>query len=123
MQLKIIGLNMWRSGQLFDNIQAFIAKEQPDILALQEVYHSEDQPPLKEWQSISSLARILGYPHYVFNPAFSAVTEDTAQRVQNGNAILSKFPITSSQSVFYDRPYEANLQLTPGDYKIGRAHV
>lgn len=115
MKLKIICLNMWRGGALFDNIKSFITQEKADLLALQEVYHAEDEPPQQQWHNISALARILGYPHYAFNPAFSQKREGQ-KRVQNGNAILSKFPISSSTSTWYDKNYQANLPEILGDY-------
>lgn len=115
MNLKVICLNMWLGGKLFDEIQAFISEEQADILALQEVYQSEEESPKEAWHTIGGLAKILGYPYYAFTPAFSK--REAEQRVQMGNAILSRFPIQSSLATFYDRPYNGHLNITEGDYR------
>ncbi len=104
MNLKVVCLNMWLGGKLFENIQPFIAGENADILCLQEVYQSENSPLKQPWHAVGELANILGYKYYAFAPAFAEEVED-GYRVQFGNAILSKYPIQKSQAVFFDVPY------------------
>src|SRR3989344_339163 len=126
MKLKFICLNMWFGGKLFENIQAFIAEENPDILCLQEVYQAEVADLKQPWHAVSNLAKILGYEHYAFVPAFAEEVE-TGYRVQFGNAIISRYPIKKSQSVFYDVPYNGNwhpatrddIQYTPRNLQHG----
>lgn len=91
-------------GELYKNVQAFIAQEQSDIIALQEVYNTEEYPPLKAWHVVGSLARSLGYKYHAFAPACGKTTLKGA-KVLNGNAILSRYPIRSAPVVFYDVPY------------------
>jgi endonuclease/exonuclease/phosphatase family metal-dependent hydrolase len=114
MQLKVICLNLWLGGKLFDNIKEFIAQEKADIIALQEVYHAETDPPEQEWHIVGNLARIFGYEHFAFVPAFGR-TEPSGFRILNGNAVFSKFPIKSSTATFYDVPMNTIYPENPED--------
>ncbi len=117
MKLKVICLNVWYGGRLFDNIKAFIAQENADILALQEVYQAEHYSPQEPWHAVASLALDLGYEYYVFAPAFAREIEN-GQRVQFGNAILSHYPIQTGKAMFYDLPYNSQyVDIPPGDYQ------
>lgn len=115
MKIKVICLNLWQGGNLFENIKSFIAEEKAGMLALQEVH---DAPPASEaaWHSVGALARILGYQHYAFAPAFAKEIPN-GHTLQRGSAILSKFPILSSKAIFYDVPFNAAFTETPGDYR------
>lgn len=107
---------MWFGGKLFDNIKEFVTTENADILGLQEVYNSEEFPLGEDWHLVKSLAKILGYPYFAFAPAFGEVGK-SGQRVQNGNAVLSKYPIQSSNAKFYDHPYRILFEVKEGDYR------
>jgi endonuclease/exonuclease/phosphatase family metal-dependent hydrolase len=116
MKLKLMCLNLWNGGELFETIKDFIGQEKADIVALQEVWHAETHPPHKKWHIVSELTRLLGYKHYAFAPG-SGRTIEGGVRVQQGNAILSQFPIQSSETIFYDLPYDGVYTDTPGDYQ------
>lgn len=114
MKIKVICLNLWVGGKLFDNIKTFIAQENPDILGLQEVYQVEDNPE-NPWHMVAKFAEILAYPYYAYNPAFSKIED--GKRIQMGNAIFSRFPIKSSISTPFGFPYNGAFTLTKGDYR------
>lgn len=116
MKLKVICLNLWQGGKLFENIKPFIAGENAHILALQEMHHAEEHPPQEAWRLIGVLARTLGYQYYAFAPAFAKAVQ-SGHKSRKGNAILSRFPITSSSAIFYDVPYNGTFTETPGDYR------
>ena len=81
---------------------AFLKKEQPDILAVQEVY--ED--------TIASLAQELGLPYTDYAPALIRETLN----ITEGNGVLSRFPIKKSEITFFDKPFgPAKDQKTPQD--------
>lgn len=117
MKVKVICLNMWLGGKLFENVQQLMKRENAHILCLQEVHHAESLPPQEKWHVISELANILGYSQYAFAPATGVLLED-GSRIQFGNAILSKLPIKSSFSIFYDVPYNGMNRRTPDDYRF-----
>lgn len=126
MKLKVICLNMWLGGKLFGSIQPFIERENADILCLQEVYQAENSPLQQPWHAVGELASILGYKYFAFAPAFSEEVEP-GYRVQFGNAILSKYSIKNSQSIFYDISYNGSwkplsqeeIQFTPRNLQHG----
>lgn len=108
---------MWLGGKLFENIAAFIAAQRPDILCLQEVYNAETYPVDTKWHHVGSLATMLGFSHYAFNPAFTRL-EPSGFRMQNGNAVLSNLPIKSSVSTFFDVPFNGSYIEKPGDFQL-----
>lgn len=116
MKIKLVCLNVWFGGKLFDEIQAFIAHENADIVALQEVYHAEDYPPEQEWHMVSALARLLNYPYFAYAPAFGKIW-DNGRRTQSGNALLSRHPFRTALSTWFDVPYNGFYQETKGDYQ------
>jgi hypothetical protein len=42
MKIKVVCLNLWQGGNLFDGILKFLEAEDADILLLQEVYNASD---------------------------------------------------------------------------------
>ena len=44
--------------------------------------------------------------------------ETTEGKVDRGNAILSRFPITKTNDIFYDRPYGVYSENRPQDFPI-----
>ena len=96
MKIKFICLNLWLGGFLYDAILDFLSKEKPDVIAMQEVFNS----------SLKVLKAELGYKYASFAPAFLEKTKDW--QVEWGNAVLSKFPIITTKTTFYDIPYGKN---------------
>ncbi|MCL4374596.1 endonuclease/exonuclease/phosphatase family protein [Patescibacteria group bacterium] len=103
MSIKFITLNLWRGGLLFDGIIKFIKKENPDILALQEVNNGNDHHRKKNEQTLTIFQRQFDYYHCFFSPAFSDQRKNGA--IPNGNAVFSRYPIVSGQTIFYDVPF------------------
>lgn len=89
------------------NMLAFIRGQNPDILALQEVYNGHDASWEKRFRTLDVLAETFGYRYVHFAPAFLDIIED--KRIEQGNAVLSKFPIVSSDIAFYDTPYSERM--------------
>ncbi|MFH1180994.1 MAG: endonuclease/exonuclease/phosphatase family protein [bacterium] len=106
MKFKFITLNLWFGGVLFDAILDFLKKENPDILACQEIYDSKDLFLDKRYRSFGVLKNELKYGWASFAPTFS--DELVKGKSEQGNAIFSRFPIISSKTIFYDVPYSAN---------------
>lgn len=102
MQLKYLTLNIWKGGMLFDAIVDFIKQENPDIIAMQEVYNGEDKHLEKRFRSVSELKKETNYPF----AEFSAALFDKTSSTQRGNAVFSHFPIIEQQTTFFDIPYK-----------------
>ncbi|MDO8512598.1 MAG: endonuclease/exonuclease/phosphatase family protein [bacterium] len=107
MQLKLVCLNLWYGGKLWDNVVAFIRKENPDILALQEVMKSDDQKLPPNYRTLEELRKIFNFPYCHNAPAFVGTRPDMP-KAEFGNAILSKYPIVKGEAIFFDVPYDDN---------------
>lgn len=104
MTFKIISLNLWRGGLLFDAILPFLERENPDILMLQEVLHSDDPATPERFRSLETLQKHLQFlPHTSFAPAL--LDNEEGHKFQSGNAVMSRFPITDNTTIPYDKPY------------------
>lgn len=86
-----------------DEILAFLKREDADVVFMQEVYDGHDSAWERKFRSMDVLRDVLSYSHEHFAPAFLERTD--FGKVEQGNAILSKFPILESQVYFYDQPY------------------
>jgi len=127
MHLKIICLNVWIGGVLFEEIVDFLQKEQPDILFLQEVFLGEEEsvseqskhhsnpqlPPLPpQYRTYQVLKKRLGFAHGHFAPAFieevettKGVGDSSKLEIPQGNAILSKYPLREVSVTHFDVPF------------------
>ena len=102
-KLKIVTLNLWRYYDWPDrrrNVLEFIAKNNPDIIALQEVQLNKSFSELSQAEDIAKSA---GYKYHVFSPTMKKTDQidlngDFTQEAEHGLAIISKYPITSSES-------------------------
>lgn len=91
MQLKVLSWNIWQ-GKYLDKIIKFLELSSPDIIALQEVIESETVENIAK-----QISDKLGYK-YVYCNAFETDRHETVYKI--GNAILSKYEITSESCHF-----------------------
>ena len=103
MKIKFVTLNIWEGGRLIDNIVSFIKKENPDIIAMQEVYDGKDPSFDKNFRSVEEFGKNLDYPYYFF--AAALLDTRSIGDIEKGNAIFSKFPIVEKDVAFFDIPY------------------
>lgn len=101
--MKFICLNVWNGGILWEPMVEFLRSEQPDMLVMQEVFHTQGIPQAPYENTIQSLQKEIDLPHSVFAPAFLNV--HAGQSIQKGNAVMSKFPLEQQDAIFYDHPY------------------
>lgn len=111
MQLKVISLNTWYGGKLFEQMATFLKKENADILLLQEVYNSHDTSLADNYRSFSLLPTEFDLKYSAFAPAFKQNFGNF--RVDQGNAIVSRWPIANQNIVFYDTPYDPDYTESP----------
>lgn len=104
MRLKIIHCNIWDGGRLISNLIEFLRQEQPDILAMQEVYDGHDPLLEPRFRSIETLREATGLRHYAFAPTYQEAFKDFD--VPCGNAVLSRYPIMREEVWFYDIPFQ-----------------
>jgi endonuclease/exonuclease/phosphatase family metal-dependent hydrolase len=115
MTIKIVSLNLWLGGILFDGVVEFLKSQDADVVVLQEVYNGEDPSLDRQFRSMQILQEQLGYAASDFVADFRDI-ERAEGKAQRGNAILSKFPITQRDAVFFDKPYSEEYRDVPGNY-------
>lgn len=113
MTFKYLSINVWFGGKQWDDLINFLKQEDADIVALQEVYGGEDPKLEKRLRTLHALQQELPYPHTAFAPA----SIDTKLNLPWGNAILSKFPITKHEAIFFDVPFgEREIKRENAEY-------
>ena len=110
MRIKIININIWIGGILWDELCDFLRKENPDIILMQEVFNGDKSFKKKQYRALSELQNSLDFPHAAFAPSFTEKTDELdalgkEKEVVQGNAVLSKFPLTEVATTFYDVPF------------------
>jgi len=103
MKIKLVTVNVWDGGRLLDNIVAFIKKEDPDIVVLQEAYDGKNPNLEKRFRTIEIFQKEFGFLDFLFAPAFLDI--QSTGGVEQGNAVLSRFPIVNQEVIFFDKPY------------------
>lgn len=103
MKIKYLSLNILRGGILFDEMLGFLKREDADIVALQEVYNGHGDDLARNLRSFDELREALSYEHTVFAPAYR---DANFGGIEQGQAIFSKFPILSRETIWYDMPFE-----------------
>lgn len=101
--MKLVQLNIWQ-GRFTEQIKAFLAHEQPDIICLQEVYSSSlDTPLMPFFNALEQIHACVPDYHVFFSPVhkFSVLGEE----VQYGNAILSRLPLSDTEVFFVNGEY------------------
>lgn len=101
--MKIISLNLFEGGILWDNIQAFLLRENADILCLQEAFNGDEQQPL-QYQTVRRLQALLPDFFFSYSPAFYEIRPDGQGDV--GNIICSRFPLDQEKTVFVHGEYQ-----------------
>ena len=107
-QLTIVNLNLWHGGRLYEPMLEFLRQTDADILIAQEAYDGTDEQLSVQFRTMTTLPEALGYDHAAFERLFP-LTVDGA-RTHFGNAVFSRFPITSSRATFFDVPYTEDYE-------------
>jgi endonuclease/exonuclease/phosphatase family metal-dependent hydrolase len=115
MQFTFLTLNLWTGGTLFDQAFDFLHQTSADIMSFQEVYDDRNADHPQHLQTFSKLKA--AFPSYQahFSPAF--YDDQPHVSAEQGNATLSKFPIITSEVLYFDVPYGVYQDVGPGpDY-------
>ncbi len=114
MNLRVLSLNIWKGGLLFDEAVGFLRDQNADVVLLQEIYNGADTGLQRQLRSFTELSRLLGYEYSSFAPAFREVIGDV--KVDSGNVVFSRFPITESNVLFFDIPYDDHFDKQGPDF-------
>ena len=101
---------------MLDNILTFIKEENPDIIVMQEVYDGKDPKLERRFRTMEILRKEFDFPYFVFSPAL--IDDRFSEKVEQGNAILSRFPILDNNVIFFDIPYGTfEFETKSNDYR------
>lgn len=103
MTFKHINLNLYEGGLFFDAILDFFEKEKPDVVALQEVFNGTDPTLEENFRSMEVLKDFFRGWDYFYAPEFMLVRPEG--KLEIGNAIFSRFPITHKKVTDFGIPY------------------
>lgn len=104
MQIKVLSLNVWMGGFIWPEVLNFVRDQAADIIVLQEVYAGINpgfEPRFQSQQLFEA-----AFPGYD-SDFFALIGDQRAVEglVDNGNQVLSRWPILEKNSVFFDMPY------------------
>jgi endonuclease/exonuclease/phosphatase family metal-dependent hydrolase len=114
--MKLINLNVGIKLNNTKKVGDFLREEDSDIVTLQEVIRHLEDKVFEQYQSKKGIESMLSnkYPYHFFGPLW--VTEaflkngemhrDFGGLIEQGNEILSKFPILGGSSEHYYKHYE-----------------
>ncbi len=100
VKFKFINLNVWLGGKIWNPMIDFLKKEDPDILALQEVFNSHDPMLTPNFRTMDEFNKIFDYKYKYFDLCF--IKDWEGVKTESGNAIFSKYPIVTTDSLLYD---------------------
>jgi endonuclease/exonuclease/phosphatase family metal-dependent hydrolase len=124
MKIKFLTLNILDGGKFFDNIVTFIKGENPDLIALQEVYKGGQTFDPVNLKTIDALKEKLSYPYSAFSPTYFFTQNN--KKIDAGNLLLSRYPLQPMETVFFDSRYEEFDRATRNDWNktpMGMQHV
>jgi endonuclease/exonuclease/phosphatase family metal-dependent hydrolase len=87
VKIKVLQINTWDGGVLWENLSDFIKKEDPDIIFAQEVLG----------KTCDLTEQYFSYKHVYYSPTYIKVRPEG--KFEEGNAIFSKFPIKESRYI------------------------
>ena len=99
MKFKFLTLNTLHGGVFWDNLIEFIHKEDPDIAVFQEVYDGSDNNLEKRFRTIEEFKKEFPELRYF---KFEPTIIDSNNKVPWGNAVFSKYEITSSRNYIFN---------------------
>jgi len=109
-------LNLWWGGYLFPAILDFLKTEAPDVVMLQEVYNGTGPELEDRYRSMRVLRERLSYRGSDFVQSF--IHDSPAGMLSQGNAVLSKFPISARSSRFITKPAKASYKDLPEEWPV-----
>lgn len=122
MKLKVVSWNIWY-GKFFDEILDFLKSEDADVVCLQEIVAKKDDSK----NTATEIAKKLGYKHFVFD--FALEIEKEGEKLDWGNAILSKLPISKSEThplssgAFRRIALEARIKTYDKSFQVVTTHL
>lgn len=111
--MKIIQINAW-SSKLHHQLLNLIEEQNPDIVCLQEIYSSNIKIGIEKdaYTAYETLKNKLGYGYFSATWSFDYL----GQKVDYGNAIVSKLPIKNPKTAFTNGIYSNLTKSIPPNF-------
>jgi len=113
--VKIIQLNIWQ-GKLGQQIIDFLRDEQPDFVCMQEVNDLKGRASYKFFATLDEIKAGSGFSDSFMSPTYSSRYME--RELEYGNAILSKWPLAASETIFTRGEYMRHFDITKDDDNI-----
>jgi endonuclease/exonuclease/phosphatase family metal-dependent hydrolase len=111
--MRLLQLNAW-TIRLATRIEDMVAKEVPDIIALQETFESDAD--LGFFPTLTELSDKLRFHHRYHSPVYGV--QFMASKPEFGNAIISNLAFGEKQTRFTNLEYKASMSLEDDDYNV-----
>lgn len=120
--MKLVNINI---GIKIDNtnvVGEFFKAQNPDIITIQEILRHLDDSVFENYKSQTGIERaiIKTHPHKFFGPLWVAdkfkkdgvAYREFGGQVEQGNEVMSKFPIVGATNEFYYKNFSYNCDVT-----------
>lgn len=99
MKFKIVSLNTWHGGEIFEPLMNFLERENADILHLQEVYQNPEHKYFKKpsFNCFEYIQEKFVYPFSAKSKEFFMDAE--GEKIVIGNATFSRFEIVDQEVI------------------------
>lgn len=102
--MKIVTLNLWNGGRLFDEAVHFLHEQCADIYFLQEAYDGSGDYLERRFKTVEILSQVFPDHHAYFDPVYLDTREKEGE-IEDGQLILSRWPLIERENIFLDIPY------------------
>ena len=118
--MKLLNLNLGIKLDNSKDVIELIKEEQCDIVAFQEVMRKKDDLVYDRYDSSNVIKSNTNFKYSFFGPLWYAkhhiknneIKRDFGGTTEQGNEILSRFPITKADNVFYYKEYSEFADTT-----------
>ncbi len=102
--MKIVSLNLWNGGRLFDAALSFLKEQKADIYLLQECYDGHNPDLAARFRTVELLKA--NFPDYDIRFAgFYLDCRSVEGEIEDGQVIMSRWPLSYAQMIWFDVPY------------------
>jgi endonuclease/exonuclease/phosphatase family metal-dependent hydrolase len=113
--LRIIQANIWQ-GKLGLQIIDFLKEQQPDFVCMQEVNDLPGRAGYKFFATLEELQQADGFGHSFLSATYNSRYME--RKLRYGNAILSRLPLTATETIFTHGEFIENFDITKDDGNI-----
>lgn len=118
--MKLLNMNVCIKLDNIKDIIELISKDEYDIITLQEVMRKIEDSAFDRYNKSNLIKSNLDYNYSFFGPLWIAnhheknnvISKDFGGLVEQGNEILSKYPIIQSENIFYYKNYSDFTDVT-----------